>query len=99
MTLTDKVREEFGRDNIRVQNGIIQVYWHFCTSRGAWAPLDGGPIYGEAARTSVHRLVQRILDNRDQLPIEIAGNIVLAGEMNPDGQFITHVAYKPRETA
>tara|TARA_R110002096_G_scaffold66682_3_gene162240 strand:- start:5918 stop:6199 length:282 start_codon:yes stop_codon:yes gene_type:complete len=84
--LTDLVREWFNADHIRVCDGTIQVYWHR-DSRGIWVPADGGPMCGDFAKRRVSRLVERIEENRDMLPMEIMDHPIVSGEMSPDGKF------------
>ena len=94
-SLTESVRESFNCDDIRVHKGVIQVYWHM-NSLGPWVSADGGPMYGETAKARTHRIADRILANRDMLPMEIMENPVIVGEMNPDGAFIAHITWKER---
>jgi hypothetical protein len=93
MTPTEKVQESFNADNIRIEKGFVQVYWHK-DSIGEWLPAAGGTMRGSVVRPRVERLVKRVLNNRDMLPMEFSENTVLMGELTPDGKFITHVMYR-----
>jgi len=95
MSLTERIRETYGRDCIRLASRQIQVYWlrdgwgrDYTPERGG--PLVGGPparTFGAAARESAARLAGRIEEGRHLLPERVQGWPVVYGAVDFRGEF------------
>lgn len=83
---TDGLRDYFRFDDIRIENGTIQIYYH--NSQGKiWSSCDGGPIYGDLALERTKRRFIRIANNRELLPYGYKDMPIVIGEVGSDGKF------------
>lgn len=81
-TDTDKVRDEFGHDNIEVTHGEIRVYYLRDPNGREWVPYGGGPLYRQQAINSAAWLARHIEKYRECLPKALRGHRIVFGELN-----------------
>lgn len=80
--MTDKVRDDFGYDNIEVMTSEIRVYYMRDNRGVEWVPANGGPLYRQHAIESAAWLARHVEEYRSLLPKSIRAFPVVFGELN-----------------
>jgi hypothetical protein len=84
MNARDKIRDEFGHDNIDIAHTRreIRVYYLRDPRGVEWVPAGGGPLYRQQAIESADWLANHLEEFRELLPKSVRDFAIVFGELD-----------------